>query len=130
MIVVDSSALVAVFTGESDADALLAAIAEARAIRISAVSLVELLMVLDARTGRDNEPPIRAFVAEAGILVVPVDEELAWQAVAAWWRFGKGNHPARLNHGDCFAYALARRLGAPLLYKGGDFAQTDVTAAR
>lgn len=92
------------------------------------MSLVEATIVVDARQGADAVRDLELLV-DAAVDIVAVDVELARIAVAAWGRFGTGRHPAALNFGDCFSYAVARLAGAPLLYKGEDFAQTDVAAA-
>ena len=128
MIVVDASALVAIAELEPEARALLAAIARADMAVISRVNAVEAGMVLLAR-GRFADPA--AFQSwreevDVGLWSASPDEG---DALSAFWRFGKGRHPARLNLGDCFAYALAKRLDAPLLYKGDDFAKTDIRSA-
>lgn len=127
MIAVDTSSLVAVVLGESDAERHLERLQRGPA-RLSSVSLVEATVVVDARQGADAVRDLELLVeATAGVVAVDVDH--ARVAVAAWRRFGKGRHPAALNFGDCFSYALARLAGVPLLYKGDDFAQTDVEAA-
>jgi ribonuclease VapC len=92
------------------------------------VSLIEATIVVDARQGADAVRDLE-FLVDATVEIVPVDVEHARAAAAAWRRFGKGRHPAALNFGDCFSYALARLAGVPLLYKGDDFSQTDVAAA-
>jgi ribonuclease VapC len=124
--IVDTSAIIAVVNGEADASLYAAALADAPAARISAANWLEAAIVADARFG-----PLAyrfdALIADAGIEVVPVTPRQADLARAAYRRFGKGNHPAGLTFGDCFAYALAAERGEPLLFKGNDFAQTDVT---
>ena len=127
MIAVDTSSLVAVVLGESDAERHLERLVMGPA-RLSSVSLVEATIVVDARQGADAVRDLELLV-DATVEIVPVDVEHARAAAAAWRRFGKGRHPAALNFGDCFSYALARLAGVPLLYKGDDFSQTDVTAA-
>lgn len=127
MIAVDTSSLVAVVLGESDAEQHLARLQRDRA-QLSSVSLVEATIVVEARQGPDAVRDLELLV-DATSDVVPVDIEQARTAIAAWRRFGKGRHPAALNLGDCFAYALARHAGLPLLYKGEDFAATDIEAA-
>ncbi len=117
MIAVDSSVLVAVVLGEPEAEGLLAAL-QAQPAVLSAVNLVEASIVVESRQGLDT-------IDE----VAPVDAELSAEAVEAWRRFGKGRHPAGLNVGDCFAYALAHSRGLPLLFTGNDFTQTDIAAA-
>lgn len=128
MIAVDTSALVAVVLGEEDAERYLAEL-QRRAARLSAVSLAEATIIVEARQGPDAARDLQILVDATIDAVVPVDADHAWTAVATWRRFGKGRHPAGLNFGDCFAYAVARLAGIPLLYKGRDFGQTDVAAA-
>lgn len=125
MIAVDSSALVAIVLGEHDAEVLLAALVADHAT-VSVANLVEAAIVVEARQGADAARDLRLLVDGAVDDLRPVDQELGEATVAAWRRFGKGRHPAGLNFGDCFAYALARSLDAPLLFKGDDFGHTDV----
>ncbi len=127
MIAVDTSALVAVVLGESDAERHLERLRDGPA-QLSSVSLVEATVVVEARQGADAVRDLE-FLVEATMDVVAVDVEHARAAIAAWRRFGKGRHPAGLNFGDCFSYAVAHLAGLPLLYKGDDFAQTDIAAA-
>ena len=127
--VVDSSILIAIFLAEPDRDALLEVYSAASHRSISAVNLVETSMVLEARLGRHAGPQFDMFVRQTELAIHPVDVRQWEGARQAWRRFGRGNHAARLNFGDCFAYALAHSLGEPLLYKGRDFAQTDVLPA-
>jgi ribonuclease VapC len=96
---------------------------------MSAATLVEVSIAAISRRGDRGREQLSQIIAQNGIRIIPVDEELARLAVDAWARFGRGQHPVRLNYGDCFAYALAQKLGEPLLFKGGDFAQTDVRSA-
>lgn len=126
--IVDSSALMAIVNGEPDADRVLARAAEGPC-RMSAASWVEVGIVADARSAAHGER-IDAIVAALGIEVVPVSVRQAEVARLAYRRFGRGSgSPARLNFGDCFAYALSVTAGEPLLYVGDDFAHTDVAAA-
>ncbi len=125
MIAVDTSALVAIVLGEDDAERILRAL-RADTAKLSAVSLVEATIVVEARQGADATRDLHLLLQGAVDEIVPVDEHHAAAAVTAWRRFGKGRHPAGLNFGDCFAYALARLDGIPLLYKGNDFTQTDI----
>lgn len=127
MIAVDTSSLVAVVLGEPDAERHLERLRLGPAL-LSSVSLVEAGIVVEARQGADAARDLELLV-DATVDVVAVDVEHALAAVAAWRRFGRGRHPAALNFGDCFAYAVARLAGCPLLYTGDDFAQTDVRAA-
>lgn len=129
-IVVDTSALAAVVFGESDAEWFAAELnREAGACSVSAASWVEAGMIVTARFGDQGVSGLRELSDAVGLVVVPVDVSQADLAIAAWQRFGKGRHPASLNLGDCFSYALAKQLGEPLLFKGRDFLQTDITSA-
>ena len=83
-------------------------------------------MILESRYGADGVRDLDLFIAKAQVSLVPVDEEQADLARRAYRKFGKGRHPAGLNFGDCFSYALSRALELPLLFKGNDFSQTDV----
>lgn len=128
MIAVDSSALVSVVLGEPEAEGFLAALQTQPAV-LSAVNLVEASIVVESRQGLDAARDLTLLVDGTIDEVVPVDAELSAVAVEAWRRLGKGRHPAGLNFGDCFAYAVARSRELPLLFKGDDFAQTDIAAA-
>lgn len=124
--VIDTSALIALLGMEAEAARLAAAI-EADATRlISAASVVEAALVIESRYGPDGGRELDLLTAKAGLSVEPVTAQQAEIAREAWRRFGKGRHPASLNFGDCFSYALARATGEPLLFKGTDFPQTDV----
>lgn len=130
MIVVDTSALVAVLRREAEADLFLRIIATADACLLSAVTYTEASLVLAGRGGdRTSWRDLDALVAMAAMQVVPHDAGLAAAAREAFLRFGKGRHPAALNFGDCAAYALAKVRTAPLLFKGNDFSQTDLSPA-
>ena len=130
MIVVDSSALVAILRREPEADRFLQVIAAADRCFLSAVSLLETSMVLAGRTGDSTAwTGLDALIARAGIEVVAQDAEQARLARAAFLGFGKGRHPAALNLGDCATYALARSRALPLLFKGNDFTHTDLLPA-
>jgi ribonuclease VapC len=95
---------------------------------MSAASYLESAIIIDDRFGYEGARDLKLFLAEAEIAIEPVTLEQAEVAREAYRRFGKGNHPAALNFGDCFAYALARVTVQPLLFKGDDFSQTDVEA--
>ena len=130
MIVVDSSALIAILRREPEADRFLQVIAAADTCLLSAVSLLETSMVLAGRTGDGTAwAGLDALIARAGMEVVAQDAEQARLARQAFLDFGKGRHPAALNLGDCAAYALARSRGLPLLFKGEDFVRTDLLPA-
>ncbi|MBM7517434.1 type II toxin-antitoxin system VapC family toxin [Nocardioides nitrophenolicus] len=128
MIAVDTSALVAIVLGEPELERFSAILSRGPAM-VSSASLTEAAMVLHARQGSDAVQDLHLLVQRAELDVQPVDAELAWAAHAAWVRFGKGRHPAGLNYGDCFSYALAKTHAVPLLFKGADFTQTDLTPA-
>lgn len=124
--IVDSSAIVAILRAEPEADVFLAAIGDARQCRVSAATFVEAAIVLTSGSGRYRED-FDELLADAGKLIEPVTEAQAWLAREAYRDYGKGSgHPARLNFGDCFSYALAKDRDEPLLYKGNDFIHTDI----
>jgi len=127
--VVDSSIMVAILLKEPGWLDLAKIIDETPQRMISAASLVETSMVVEARKGFEGARDLDAFIHRAGIEVVAVDARQAQLARAAWRSFGKGNHPAALNYGDLFSYALARATGSPLLFKGADFSRTDIASA-
>ena len=130
MIVLDSSALIAVLRREPEADSFLSIIAEEELCLLSAVSLLETSLVLASRTGDARSwRDLDALIARAGMQVVPQDMELAETARAAFLHYGKGRHPAGLNLGDCASYALAKHRDLPLLFKGTDFSRTDLRSA-
>lgn len=126
--IVDTSALMAVILGEPDAEHILSLMSGADELGVSAATLVEAGIVADAKGGCEAADDLMALLADLECAVVPLDEKQAVLAVEAWHRFGKGRHSAALNLGDCFSYAAARSLGRPLLFKGDDFAQTDISA--
>lgn len=129
-VVVDTSALVAVVLGEPDAELYLTTMREhAGDLHVSAPNAVETGIVVEVKQGPEATEDLRRLLDLLGCSTVPFDADQARVAVAAWRRFGRGRHPARLNLGDCFSYALATAWSAPLLFKGGDFAQTDVRSA-
>ncbi len=129
-IAVDTSALMAIVLGEDDAPLFARAIAaNSGDMCVSAATVVEATIVAEARQGAAAAQDLAAVLREADIRIVALDATQATIASAAWRRFGKGRHAAALNLGDCYAYALARHLGAPLLFKGNDFAQTDIASA-
>ena len=130
VIAIDSSALVAILRREPEADRFLHVVAKAGARLVSTVSLLETSMVLAGRTGGAGHwAELDALVARAGMQVAAQDEHQVRAARDAFLRFGKGRHPAGLNMGDCASYALARTRGAALLFKGDDFARTDLVPA-
>jgi len=124
--VLDTSALIAILSGEPEQDAFIQAIEQADTRLLSAATLLEASIVIEARYGSAGAHHLDRLLDRAAVEVVPVDVEQARAARAAWRRYGKGRHSAALNFGDCFSYALAVTCGEPLLFKGNDFARTDV----
>ncbi|ORE92810.1 type II toxin-antitoxin system VapC family toxin [Aurantimonas sp. 22II-16-19i] len=130
MIVVDASAIVALLLAEEDAEQFRGALAVDPNPMISAPTYLETSIVLGARIGILAKSRIEGLMTLANIEVAPFTEAQAAIAADAWRRYGRGSgSPAKLNFGDCFSYALAVFLAAPLLFKGDDFGATDVTAA-
>ncbi len=128
--IVDSSALLAILRAEPDAAAYAEAIGGAPARRISAANFLETAIVIDGSRDPVASRRFDDLVREARLIIEPVTEEQARIAREAYRDYGKGGgHAAQLNFGDCFAYALARCTGEPLLFKGDDFTRTDVTPA-
>ena len=125
--IVDTSALLAILFGERDAALYAQALASSDVRHISAANLLEAAIVVDSQLGPSAGRQLDALVERAEIEVVPVTLEHVRVARQAYLDFGKGNHPAGLNFGDCFAYALAKVTGEPLFYKGDDFAKTDIS---
>lgn len=126
MIVVDTSALFAIATREDERDEFIAALATSGPVVCSTVTYVETIMVLTGRSRRVARHRIDELLSLFRIKLVAVDQTLA---IDAFERYGKGRHRARLNLADCFSYALAKSRGVPLLFKGDDFAKTDIEAA-
>ena len=124
--VLDTSALVAILTGEPEQTAFIKVIEQADVCLLSAASHGEAALVMEVRHGAAGVHDLDRLLDRAGCQIVAVDAEQASIARSAFQRYGKGRHPAGLNFGDCFAYALAVARGEPLLFKGNDFGQTDV----
>jgi len=129
-LVVDTSAAVAVILGEPGSEELAAHLEEALARLMPAAIRVELGIVIEARLWPAGQDVADRFLRDAKVDIVPVDADLAARAMSGWRRYGKGRHPAGLNFGDCFTYALAERTGHPVLCTGDDFAATDITVVR
>ena len=127
--VIDTSAIVAIALDEPEATAFEQRIADDPVRMISAATLLETAIVIETRLGARGGGELDLWLHKAGVEVVAVDSELADIARRAWRRFGKGRHPAGLNFGDCFSYALASLTQEPMLFKGADFAETDIRAA-
>jgi ribonuclease VapC len=127
--VVDTSALVAILTGEPERDLFIDALARADDPLISAGTLLECSIVMAARSGAGGLVDLDDLLGAACVRVVAVDSEQVHVARAAWQRFGRGRDPAGLNFGDLFGYALAITTGRPLLSKGDDFTRTEISPA-
>jgi ribonuclease VapC len=128
-VIVDTSALVAILEQEVEAERMARAIASASNASLSSATLVEAGIVVQARRGDEGARDLDLLIAKLGIVVEPFTPRQADIARKAYRRFGRGQHPAALNLGDCFAYALAMDISQPLLAKGNDFRQTDLTLA-
>jgi ribonuclease VapC len=128
-VVVDTSALVAVLFDEPERERFIALLADAEDALISAATLVEATIVMQAKTGDDGVGDLDELLAAAAVRCVAVDSVQAYLARDAFARFGKRRAAAGLNFGDCFSYALARATDRPLLFKGSDFSRTDVRTA-
>lgn len=124
--VVDTSAVLALLLDEPEAETFRVAIEDDDTRLVSAATLLETALVIEARKGEAGGRELDLLVHKAAIAVVPLDEEQVAEARRAWRRFGRGRHAAALNFGDLFSYALARTSGEPLLFKGDDFTRTDV----
>jgi len=123
---VDSSALLAVFLDEEDRDRYLDTMLDATGLNMSAGSWLETGIVVDNREDPVASMRLEDLRSALRIAIAPVTLAIADRGRAAPMRYGRDRHPARLNYGDCFAYALAKETGEPLLFKGDDFAQTDI----
>jgi ribonuclease VapC len=124
--VIDISAIVAIALNEPDASEIEVKIADDPVRLISAATVLEATMVIETRLGDAGGREFDLWLLKIGAEIVPVDAEQTDMARRAWRRYGKGHHAAALNYGDCFSYALAVTRGEPLLFKGADFAKTDV----
>lgn len=127
--IVDSSALVAIMNNEPEAFAFNRTIHRSNGAAIAAPTYLETSMVLSGRRGPDATEALDVYIAKSGLAILPFTPSHAKLATQAFLRFGKGRHPAGLNFGDCIAYAVSKLEAMPLLYKGEDFALTDVEIA-
>jgi ribonuclease VapC len=128
--VVDTSAIFAMIAKEPEARAIQEAILSAETLLMSAITRLETQIVLHGRFGPDGDDAFEEWLSQSGIVIVPFDQEQARVAFAAFREYGKGQgHAAQLHICDCAAYALARTRGDQLLFKGGDFARTDIRSA-
>jgi ribonuclease VapC len=128
-LIVDTSALLSILLREHDANAFAEALSSASRLHMAAPVWLETAMVATVRNGEVGGQEAVRLIEDIGIEVAPVDRALAEAALDGWRRYGKGRHPAALNFGDCFSYALAKVRNEPLLFKGGDFSLTDVEPA-
>jgi len=126
----DASAMIAIIAGEADAASLAGRLASAHYVYTSALAIFETATGL-ARIAKapiaDALDLVDGFMTEMNVTVLPIEQRTALVAIEAFDRFGKGRHPAALNMGDCFAYACARQIDAPLLCKGNEFPRTDIS---
>jgi ribonuclease VapC len=129
-LVVDTSAAVAVILGEPGSEELAEHLEDALSRLMPAAIRVELGIVIEARLWPAGQDVVDRFLRDAKVDIVPVDADIAARAMSGWRRYGKGRHPAGLNFGDCFTYALAERTGHPVLCTGDDFAATDLALVR
>jgi ribonuclease VapC len=125
-VTLDTSAILAVLLDEPERAEFVSRIEQADRRLVSAMSVLEAAMVLEGRMGDDAGHDLDLFIRRAALEVVPFDDEQLGHARSAFRRYGKGRHTAGLNFGDCASYALAQWSGEPLLFKGTDFAATDV----
>jgi ribonuclease VapC len=128
-VIVDSSALIAVILQEGDQERFIDAMLVHGGPSMSAANWLEVAMVMDSHKLPSSRIRFEEMIDEFRIKVLPVTAEIAVRARHAHNQFGRGQHPAKLNYGDCFAYATAVVLGQPLLFKGNDFSQTDILPA-
>lgn len=124
--VLDTSALLVLLLEEPEVKTFAEAISLDPRRLVSAATALEIMIVIEARKGEAGGRELDLLLHHAKIDIVPFDAEQAEIARHAWQKFGKGNHPAGLNYGDCFSYALAKQSGEPLLFKGNDFNKTDI----
>ncbi len=127
--VIDSSVIIAILLGETEAKAFSFAISEAKIKLMSAFSVLESSIVIESKKGEMGKCELDFFIFKAGIETVPFDKSQMEIAIIAWEKYGKGRHPAGLNIGDCCSYALSIVSGEPMLFKGDDFNKTDITIA-
>ncbi len=127
--IVDSSAVLAILLGAPEAAALLETLVQAEHPRMSVANWLEVAMLIEEKGGRLASLRFDEFFRTAGIELAPVDAAQAEAARTAWRHFGRHKHSARLNFGDCFAYALAKQTGEKLLFSGEDFTRTDIEPA-
>ena len=128
-LVVDTSAVVCIAIGEADAEAYVVALSAASTKLLPAPAYLECAMVLSGRLGEASTARLAEVLTTAVITIEPFTQEMAQLAIGAFHAYGKGRHKASLNFGDCLIYGASKALNLPLLYKGNDFAQTDIASA-
>lgn len=128
--IVDSSALTAVLLRQPEHEWLVDQLSGSSPVGVGTPAVAETGIVLSSRLGIGGRTLLARLVEEAGLIVIPFSEEHARLAIDAYWRFGKGRHPARLNFGDCLTYATAKLADEPLLCVGDDFSSTDLQVVR
>ena len=124
--VIDTSALIAILQDEPERRSFNDAVKSAERRLMSAATLLETSIIIESRFGSEGVRDLDLYISKAQIDVAPVDLDQAYVARAAYRQYGKGQHRAALNYGDCFSYALAKTEGEPLLFKGTDFVHTDL----
>ena len=127
--IVDSSAVLAIILNESDAQRYKIALAAAESRHIPSPNWLEVALVIESRADEKLRDGLESLFAAFDVTIAPFLPRHAVEARRAWQRFGRGRHPAKLNYGDCMAYAFAKAEGRPLLFKGNDFALTDIEPA-
>lgn len=127
--ILDSSAVIAAICREPECERILSKIGSAEVVAIGAPTVAESQLALTVKLGWEAGPLVEQFLAQAGASVVPFGRYHIPAFLEAFLRFGKGRHPARLNMGDCFTYAIAKLAGQPVLFTGNDFSQTDLDIA-
>lgn len=124
--VIDTSALIAILLGEPETEFFVRVLADDPKKMISAFNALESAIVIEAKKGEAGGRELDLLIHRARIEIIPLNGDQVELALTAWRKYGKGNHPAGLNIGDCCAYALAKYSGEPLLFKGKDFSRTDI----
>jgi ribonuclease VapC len=127
--IIDTSALMSILLSEADAETYATSLHSASQLAIAAPTWLECSLVITSKRGAAGQEIFVELINALAVEIVPFDAALAQLAYNAWLRFGKGRHPAALNMGDCFSYALAKQRGESLLFKGEDFRQTDILLA-
>jgi ribonuclease VapC len=126
--VIDTSAILAILSHEPEGHHFSELIILSPPALLSAATFLETRIVIETRWGRDGVRDLKLFISASSVAVIPFDAEQAIIAADAYSRYGRGRHHAGLNFGDCFAYALAKKTGEPLLFKGDDFVHTDIVS--